>query len=139
MRFIFEYEGDKISLVLAQPVDVAVTGFDVHPDLRPGDFVEVRGKDGGMLSRVPVRSGMGAGAEVFPEDHAEPITRVEQGRVHGAFTVIAPAPQAASHVAVVRIKSPAPHAEGAAPSAGAPQITELATFALEGPEGGQQS
>ena len=29
MRLIFEYEGDQVRLVSQQPVDVAITGFDI--------------------------------------------------------------------------------------------------------------
>ncbi len=141
MRFVFEYGDGKISLVLQQPVDAAVSGFDVHPDLRPGDYVEVRDSEGGMLSRVPVRPGMAASAEVFPENAGEPITRVDRAQARGAFTVVAPAPQSASQVAVVRVPAPgAPLQAGAeaAPAAEAPAVTDLATFALDTRSGGQR-
>lgn len=141
MRFVFEYESGNISLILQQPVDVAVSGFDLHPDLRPGDYVEVRGPDGGTLSRVPVRSGMAASAEVFPEHAGDPITRVDKAEVRGAFTVVAPAPLSASHVAVVRVGRPAaaPRPGGVpTPAHEEPWATDLATFALDAPAGGQQ-
>ena len=36
MRLIFEYEGDQVRLVSQQPVDVAITGFDIARTQRAG-------------------------------------------------------------------------------------------------------
>ena len=36
MRLIFEYEGDQVRLVSQQPVDVAITGFDLARTQRAG-------------------------------------------------------------------------------------------------------
>lgn len=137
LRLIFEYSGNDIRLVLQQPVDVAVDSFDQHPDVRPGDYLEVRDAAGKMLSRVPVRMGMTGSAEVFPEDHGQPITRIDKPDPHGAFTVVAPASPVAKRVAVVRITAP----EGAAttraaagpatPAVVAAAVTELASFTLD--------
>lgn len=136
LRLIFEYSGDDIRLISQQPVDVAVTGYDVHPDVRPGHYAELRDGDGRPLARVPVHSGLAGSVEVFPEDHSEPITRVEAPDRQGAFTVVVPAPAAARQVAMIRVAPVPPGRAGlsarptdAAP--GEPAVTELATFALD--------
>jgi len=136
VRLIFEYDGNAVRLVMQQPVDVAVTGFDVHPDVRPGHYVEIRDAAGTTLSRVPVRSAFTGSTEVFPEDHSEPITRVDTSGQPEAFTVVVPAPAASASIAVVRIAPPAPTAKK--PEAGVtspvpaePVVTDLASFPIE--------
>lgn len=133
IRLIFEYEGDSVRLVSQQPVDTIISGFDPGVEARPGDFVETRDDDGQRLARVPARGAFRESAEVFPENHTEPITRVGV-EARGAFTVIVPAPAEAAQVAVVRVAPPGPEAppEGpAGPPAGAAQDVDLATFRLE--------
>lgn len=136
VRLIFEYDAEGVRLVLQQPVDVAVTGFDVHPDVRPGHYVEIRDAAGAALNRVPVHSAFTGSSEVFPEDHTEPITRVDTSGQPGAFTVVVPAPEAAAQIAVVRIAQPAPGvpkpgAELRSPAPAEPEITDLASFPIE--------
>lgn len=135
VRLIFEYEGDQVRLVQQQPVDVAVSGFDLTREQAPGDHVEVRGADGQLLNRVPIRSGMTTSVEVFPEDPNEPITRTDMPEARGAFTVVVPTTPQADHIALVRIQ-PGDTEAGAlgdrstSPVPGAPEIIELATFPL---------
>ncbi|MCZ2404775.1 hypothetical protein IV498_16735 [Paenarthrobacter sp. Z7-10] len=136
VRLIFEYSGGEINLVHQQRVDVAVPGFEAHPDLRPGHYVEVRDDGGASLVRVPVREDLAGSVEVFPENHVEPISRVERTAPHGAFTVVVPAPAAAHSIAVVRIAAPedaAPPPSGgaASPTPHAAQVTDVATFLLD--------
>jgi len=136
IRLIFEFDGDAVRLVMQQPVDVAVSGFDVHPDVRPGHYVEIRDAGGTALSRVPVRSAFTGSSEVFPEDHSESITRVDTSGQPEAFTVVVPAPEAAAQIAVVRIAPaapslPKPGAEMRSPAPAKPEVTELATFPIE--------
>jgi hypothetical protein len=130
VRLIFEYEGDNVRLVAQQPVDVAVTGFDLARTNRPGHYVEMRDDAGTALARVPVHETFSGSAEVFPEDHAQPITRVD-APAQGAFTVVVPASPAAKRVAVVRLEP----AAGLAAAPGAPlenvQTVDLASFELE--------
>ncbi|MEU1013548.1 MULTISPECIES: hypothetical protein [unclassified Streptomyces] len=135
VRLIFEYEGDSVRLVSQQPVDAVISGFDAHPEVRPGNFVETRDDKGRRLARVPARGAFRESAEVFPEDHSEPITRVDV-EARGAFTVLLPAPAEAAEVAVVRVAPAAPEARFAAggatsPPPGATQDVDLATFRLE--------
>ncbi|MFQ4149593.1 hypothetical protein AAGW05_13000 [Arthrobacter sp. LAPM80] len=136
VRLIFEYSEGKISLVHQQKVDVAVPGVETHLDTRSGHYVELRDGGGASLARVPVREDLAGSAEVFPEDHAEPISRVERAAAHGAFTVVVPATAAAQSIAVVRISTPegeAPPPAGGAtsPSPGGPTVTDVATFPLD--------
>ncbi len=70
MRLIFEYEGDQVRLVSQQPVDVAITGFDIARTQRPGWHVDTRDAAGRTLARVPARDAFSASAEVFPETPA---------------------------------------------------------------------
>jgi hypothetical protein len=135
MRLIFEYEGDQVRLVSQQPVDVAITGFDIARTQRPGWHVDTRDAAGRTLARVPARDAFSAGAEVFPETHGEPITRVDVAKPQGAFTVVVPVPQGADHVTIVRTAPAKP--ETVMPSAratsaveGSAEITEIASFPL---------
>jgi hypothetical protein len=136
IRLIFERDGNALRLVLQQPVDVAVTRFDVQPDVRPGHYVEIRDTAGMTLSRVPVHSAFKGSREVFPKDHSEPITRVDTSGQPEVFTVVVPAPAASASIAVVRIAPPAPTAgePGAgvtSPAPAEPEVTELASFPIE--------
>lgn len=130
VRLIFEYEGDRVRLVSQQPVDVAVTGFDLPKVDRPGYYVESRDKDGRSLARVPARNAFLGSMEVFPERHDQPITRVDVPQPKGAFTVVVPAPDATDHVTVTRI-APGKAVEGVAPGvAPVPEVTDLVSFPL---------
>ena len=131
VRLIFEYEGDAVRLVSQQPVDVVISGFDAGDTANVGHFVETRRDDGTRLARVAVRGAFASSVEVFPEDHAEPIVRVE-APVRGAFTVVVPAAAEAAAVAVVRAAeggAQAPGAPGLAPAAG---DVDLGVFPLRG-------
>jgi len=134
VRLIFEYEGESVTLVAQQPVDTVVSGFDAHPDVRPGHFVEARDEDGHGLARVAARGAFQESAEVFPEDHSEPITRVDVA-ARGAFTVLLPAPPEATEVAVVRVdragSGAQPFGGATSPPPGAVSDVDLATFRLQ--------
>ena len=137
VRLLFEYEGDQVRLVHQQPVDVAISGFDLAPEHVPGHHVEVRGADEELLSRVPIRSAMSSSMEVFPEAPGDPITRTDLPQARGAFTVIVPAGPQADHVTVVQITT-GEHEAGelatraTSPVAGAPTVVELGSFPLQG-------
>jgi len=128
VRLIFEYDGDTVRLVLQQPVDVAVTGSDVALTSPPGHYVEVRARDGQALSRVRVHGGIPSDAEVFGEPGTA-ITRTRVDRPQGAFTVVVPAPQAASRIALVRVEPPSPVAT---PDSGTPSPGPTPTMAVRG-------
>ncbi|MHA7275760.1 hypothetical protein ACX80O_04415 [Arthrobacter sp. Hz1] len=143
IRLIFEYDGDEVRLILQQPVDVAVTGFDAHPDIRAGRYAEVRDAQETPLTRVPIRAGDIHSAEVFPETPGDPITRVRVDQPSGAFTVVVPAPAAARSIALIDIAAPEPDdvvSRDAEPPGdggdgrrlGGSRITEITSFAIEG-------
>lgn len=133
VRLIFSYDGDEVTLLQQQRVDVAVTGFDLDQPLGAGQHVvEVRTGEGEALTRVPVRGGPATSTEVFPEQPGAPIYRVE-APTSGAFTVVVPAPAAATQVALLRLDAAdvAARAEGGQPEAGAVVGVDLGTFELE--------
>jgi hypothetical protein len=122
MRLIFEYEGDSVRLVFQQPVDTVISGFDTVAGTGSGNYVvETRDDRGQRLDRVPARGAFLESAEVFPENHTQPIIRVDV-EARGAFTMIVPASAEATQVAVVRV---------APPGGEALQDVDLATFRLE--------
>ncbi len=136
MRLIFEYDGEEVRLVSQQPVDVAVTGFDISRTQRAGYYVETRNATGQALARVPAREAFSGSAEVFPEQPGEPISRVDVQKPHGAFSIVVPVPEGADHVSVVRV-APVSH-DAAQPSSrstsaveGASTVTEIGKFTLQ--------
>lgn len=137
IRLIFEYEGDEVRLVSQQPVDIAVTGFDLTQVPHPGHYVESRDAGGEPLNRVPAREAFAASAEVFPEIPGEPITRVDVAEPRGAFTVVIPAAADAARVVLLQVlpdadpKAARPSGPATSPTEGEPQVVELAEFPLE--------
>ena len=136
IRLIFEYEGDQVRLISQQPVDVAITGFDISRADRPGYYVDTRDSNGRTLARVPARDAFSRSTEVFPEQPGEPITRLEVEGARGAFTVVVPVPAGSDRVAVVRVTpakpdAPLPGARGTSPVAGSSEVKELANFPLQ--------
>jgi hypothetical protein len=136
VRLIFEYDGDDVRLVSQRPVDVAVSGFDLAPPPAPGHFVELRTAADEPLARVPVRGAFAASAEVFPEQHGDPITRVDVASPKGAFTVVVPAGPEAVRAALLHVVPPSqgpgprPAPRSAAPAPGELEVREIATFEL---------
>lgn len=136
-RLIFEVDGDDITLLSQQPVDVAITGADLAQGAAAGVYVDARDAGNRTLARVHARAAIERNAEVFPENPGDPIRRVDIERPKGAFTVIVPTPTATKRVAVVRLAAgAAPRDARAASSTGAGQAapaleaTELAAFDL---------
>jgi hypothetical protein len=132
MRLIFEYEGDQVRLISQTPVDMALTGSDVAHAEHAAYFVDTRDAANQTLARVSAHGAFASSTEVFPEQHGAPITRVEISNPKGAFTVIAPAPEATHHVTVLKaaqVGSPVP---GAARdlSTGVQETTEIASFPI---------
>jgi hypothetical protein len=129
IRLIFEYEGDEVRLISQQPVDVAVTGFDLARVDLPGHYVEARSATDEPLSRVRVREAFGRSAEVFPEAPGGAITRIDVAEPRGAFTVVVPAPADADHVTVLEVLPPARDAPvGRREAPAPPQVVEMASF-----------
>lgn len=133
IRLIFEYDGDTVRLISQQPVDMVVLPTPAGDEPHEGHVVETRDASGAPLARVAVRGGFAQSAEVFPEDHAEPITRVGT-EPHGAFTVVVPVQAGSAQVALLKstvaiTEMPGDHAISPAP--GPSEEIELATFPLQ--------
>jgi len=131
VRLIFEYEGDTVRLISQQPVQMAITTPDATGVDHPGYYVDVRNSAGRALARVPAHAAFAATAEVFPERPGEPITRVDVPNPKGAFTVVVPVADEASHVTVMRIApgtAAQPGTTGVRSSA--PVASDIATFPL---------
>jgi hypothetical protein len=136
VRLIFEYDGDQVRLISEQPVDMAVTAFDLSTVSAPGYYVDSRDAEDRTLARVRARGAFDASMEVFPENPEEPITRIDVPRAQGAFTVVVPAPEQTDHVTILRVigaerESDAPGARGAMPAAGTPEQVDLVSFPLK--------
>lgn len=133
VRLIVEYDGDRLSLVSQQRVDVAVTapGVSTRAALSPGTYAEVRGAAGEALADVSIPEALGTSVEVFPEDPDAPITRTDVEHPSGAFTVVVPAGPAARQVAIVRVPPAVPDQAARGGAAEAPPSEDLATFTLD--------
>lgn len=136
MRLIFEFEGESVTLVSQQPVDMVITGYDLARAQHPGYYVDTRNADDDVLTRVHAHDAFNDSVEVFPEKPGEPIRRVPVAKRRGAFTVVVPVPEGADHVAVVRVAPMAePAPKTAVPTvqpAAAPKtsVTDIAQFPL---------
>jgi hypothetical protein len=135
IRLIFEYDGDQVRLVSRQPVDMAVTGFDLAQTEHPGYYVDVRSASDQTLARVPARDAFAGSLEVFPENPGEPITRVDDASRKGAFTVVVPAPESSDHVTIMQMKPGTPDAPVAGARAtsaepGRATAVDLVSFSL---------
>lgn len=135
VRLIFEYQGDQVRLVTQQPVEMVVTGFDITQVSQPGYYIDTRNANDQTLTRVPARSVFDTSVEVFPEQPGEPITRTDMAMPQGAFTVVVPVTNGASHVTLVHIApgadAPMSGSRATSPVPGSPEVTDLASFPLE--------
>jgi hypothetical protein len=127
-RFIFEYDGDQIRLVAQKDVDIEIPAPPAPAAAAPGHYVDARDAGEQTLARVAAPGAFADSAEVFPEQHAEPITRIDVPR-RGAFTVTLPALDDADHLTVVRIGGRVARGAEAAPQAA--RATDLASFPLK--------
>ena len=131
VRLIFEYEGDRVRLVSEQPVEMAVTGFDLPQGLAPGYYVDARDGENRTLARVPARGAFAGSMEVFPEKPGEPISRIDVAQPKGAFTVVVPAPERTEHVTVLRIAPPTDRRAAPGEAAAAPEVVDLVSFPMK--------
>jgi hypothetical protein len=128
IRFIFEYEGERLRLVTQQTVDMVVPLAAPAGADAPGYYLDARDSQERTLARVAAHGAFTRSAEVFPERHDDPITRIDVERQRGAFTVTLPEVEQADHVTVVRVVA------GRTPGAGVervqPQAVDVASFPL---------
>jgi hypothetical protein len=130
IRFIFEYEGERLRLVTQQTVEMVVPETSPSTVDAPGYYLDARDSAERTLARVAAHGAFSRSTEVFPERHDEPIARIDVPRQRGAFSVTLPAVEHADHVTVVRV------VEGAERGAGfdriQPRVIDLASFPLSG-------
>jgi len=111
-RLVFEYDGDNLRLVAQQNVEMVMPAPASRAVVAgaPGYYLDARDARGQTLARVAAQGAFARSTEVFPEDHNEPITRVDLPQRRGAFTVTVPRADEADHVTLVRIATPEPGA-----------------------------
>jgi hypothetical protein len=120
VRLIFEFTADGVRLLEQHPVNVPThVTAGLFRDDQAGDYVEVRNRDGHIVSRVPVWAGLGSNVETFPQD---PYIGSDVPRV---LTVVIPVPPDADHVAVVR------DTRRTGNTAGPANVEVLGTFRLQ--------
>jgi hypothetical protein len=129
-RFVFEYEGDELRLVAQQDVEMVIPASTATATDAPGYYLDARDTGGRTLARVAAQGAFARSAEVFPENHKEPITRVDVPRQRGAFTVTVPALDDADHVTLVRVAPPR-EAAGARADLQTARAVDLATFPVK--------
>jgi hypothetical protein len=130
VRLIFSYDGDDITLVSQQVVDVRPAAPYFAAPQTPGHYVEVRSAEGDVLAGAAAANVFSRTAEVFPETPGEPIVRVDVEKPHGAFTVLVAAPRASAQVALVRVEE-AGEPEGVRGAPAPARSQDLATFPLD--------
>ena len=128
IRFIFEYEGERLRLVTRQTVDMVVPVAAPPGADAPGYYLDARDAQERTLARVAAHGAFSRGAEVFPERHDDPIARVDVERQRGAFTVTLPEVDEADHVTVVRVTAGRP--AGAGVERVQAQAVDIASFPL---------
>jgi hypothetical protein len=126
IRFVFEYEGEQLRVVAQQDVEMVVA--DTPSTEGPGYYLDARDSQERTLARVPAPGAFMRSAEVFPERHDEPITRIDVAKSKGAFTVTVPAADAADHVTVVRVARVTDRSSGL--ERVEPRAVDLASFPL---------
>lgn len=140
VRLVFEYDGDQVRLVSEQPVVMIVSDqespIDIEAARTAGVFVDSRDERNVTLARVRASNAFESNLEVYPEKATDPFVRLNVPRPSGAFTVVVPAPENASRVAVVRIAEPPAEPTGVPGSTQETEasrltrVSEIASFAL---------
>lgn len=103
VRLIFSYEGNDISLVSRQRVNMLVPPSEPLEGLagQSGFWVEVRDKAGHPLRRQLMRDPIRHDAEVFSEDPARSVARIPVERPSGVFVVLIPEIAGAEHLVLI--------------------------------------
>lgn len=103
VRLIFAFDGDDVSLVSRQPVEMTVPQQHPVEESAGGHaFVaELRSAEDDVLHQTPLPDLLAPHREVFSEDPEENVQRVPVDRPSGAFTVVVPDHAEAEYVALV--------------------------------------
>jgi hypothetical protein len=139
VRLTFTYEGDEISLISRQPVEMVVMPTDPISgrEVEVGSWVEVRNHQETTLYRRVMPQLFRRDVEVFSPDPQASISRSPQEAATGQFSVIVPELEQADHVVLLSSAGPTrvdvSEANDVAGFAGA---VEVARFALPRNGGG---
>lgn len=132
LRLIFEYDGDRISLVSQQPVNVAPPPSRTTAPIveRTGFWAEIRDERLGVLYRQNMHDPVMSHPEVFSNEPGQTIARSVTPRKKGAFTIIVPRLDTSDHLALIRM-DPEARSKAAARTAPAVPAGEIARFTLK--------
>jgi hypothetical protein len=125
VRLIFGYDGEEVTLLSQQRMEMALPPGDLDmPTDREGFWIELRRADGEVIDRRVVRDPLLREVEVFSPERAPRWVPVD--RPQGAFTVVVPDRPEADYVALV-----ATGTRAIEPRSSGPGPHEVARFALE--------
>ncbi len=129
LRLTFQYEGDRISLVSRQRVDMTLPPSHPlqEPEGQSGFWFTVRDRDERPLYRRVMESPIRVDAEVFSPDPSDNIQRVAVARPRGTFVLLVPEVEAAWTLTL--------HMHPVEPGAQALRAREIARFTLGGATG----
>jgi hypothetical protein len=132
VRLLFEYEGENVTLVSRQPVDMVPPPSDALDDFagHKGFWAELRAADGSLVHRQVMHNPIRRDVEVFSDDPSQTISRAPAEKHAGAFAILVPDIVGVEHVSLV---SSSLHEHTASSPA-----AEIARFALrESPPSGE--
>ena len=103
VRLIFEYEGDRISLVSTQTVEMIVPPSDPYPVMKQesGFWYELKDGDDKTLYRRVVHNPIRRTVELRSDDPDRPFTRQEVKIPLGTFVLLVPDLREARNVALL--------------------------------------
>ena len=138
MRLTFSYEGDKVTLLKQQPVEMIVPPSDpLGYGGQKGFWAELKSAKDKTLYRQVMHNPTRNDAEVFSPDPSEGISRAPAPKRKGVFTVLVPNTDKGYEVRLCRspveeAEQPAlPKAERGVRSLAAAPAEEFARFKLK--------
>lgn len=137
VRLIFSFDGDDVTLVSRQPVEMTVpavhpTGEEEEGQTAPAEFAaELRGAEDQILYRARMANPLAPHREVFSEGEERTIHRVPVEHPSGAFTVVVPDHPEGEYVALMSAAPPG--AEGGVETLAIPR--EIGRFPLRAEKG----
>jgi hypothetical protein len=136
VRLTFTYDGDEVSLVSRQPVEMIAPPTDRLSGYEDeqGFWIEVRNDHDETLHRLVMQDPLRQDVEVFSPDPEQSLVRVPVEKPTGIFSVAVPDLEGADHVALLSSGAPSAAARGMSPEAAARApagpATEFARFSL---------
>jgi hypothetical protein len=136
VRLRFTYEGDEVSLVSRQPVEMTAPPTDKLSGYEDeqGFWIEVRSGQDQTLHRWVMEDPLRRDVEVFSPDPEQSVSRAPVEKVSGSFSVVVPDLDEADYVALLSSGAPSATARDVSPEAAARApagpATEFARFSL---------